>query len=359
MKFVHIADLHIDSPFINLSDKDGFGDLKRLEQRKVLRKIIDYIKENNVNYFFISGDLYEHQYVKRSTIEYINNLFKEIPETHIFISPGNHDPFVKNSYYNMFKWNENVHIFSSKIEKVELSDIVVYGYGFNDFYCTDCGIEDLQIDNKEKFNVLVIHSTIDGANLEEKQYNSISKNILRDEEFNYVATGHIHKRQIFEDPCIVYPGSTVSLGFDEMGEHGMIVGQVDNNDIQLSFIPLAETEFVENSIDVSDVISKEELLERINLLEVKENQFVKVLLVGNRNFEISVYELYKLISNDRIIKIKDKTKMSYDLESMQNDITLKGLFAKEMLKRLNKENISEDDKKIIEKAVEIGLEALE
>ena len=359
MKFVHIADLHIDSPFINLSDKDGFGDLKRLEQRKVLRKIIDYIKENNVNYFFISGDLYEHQYVKRSTIEYINNLFKEIPETHIFISPGNHDPFVKNSYYNMFKWNENVHIFNSKIEKVELSDIVVYGYGFNDFYCTDCGIEDLQIDNKEKFNVLVIHSTIDGANLEEKQYNSISKNILKDKGFNYVATGHIHKRQIFEDPCIVYPGSTVSLGFDEMGEHGMIVGQVDNNDIQLSFIPLAETEFVENSIDVSDVISKEELLERINLLEVKENQFVKVLLVGNRNFEISVYELYKLISNDRIIKIKNKTKMSYDLESMQNDITLKGLFAKEMLKRLNKENISEDDKKIIEKAVEIGLEALE
>ena len=47
MKFVHIADLHIDSPFINLADKEGFGDLKRLEQRKVLRKIVNYIKENN------------------------------------------------------------------------------------------------------------------------------------------------------------------------------------------------------------------------------------------------------------------------------------------------------------------------
>ena len=359
MKFVHVADIHFDRPFVNLSDKDYMGELRRLEQRKVFKKMIEYIKYNSVQYLFISGDLYEHKYIKQSTIEYINKLFQEIPNTKIYISPGNHDPYLKNSYYSKFKWNENVKIFSNSIEKIEEDDVNIYGFGFNDFYCTDCGIEDLQIDNKEKFNVLVIHSTIDGANLEEKQYNSISKNILRDEEFNYVATGHIHKRQIFEDPCIVYPGSTVSLGFDEMGEHGMIVGQVDNNDIQLSFIPLAETEFVENSIDVSDVISKEELLERINLLEVKENQFVKVLLVGNRNFEISVYELYKLISNDRIIKIKDKTKMSYDLESMQNDITLKGLFAKEMLKRLNKENISEDDKKIIEKAVEIGLEALE
>ena len=51
MKFVHIADLHIDSPFINLSDKDGFGDLKRLEQRKVLRKIIDSVLVDIIDYF--------------------------------------------------------------------------------------------------------------------------------------------------------------------------------------------------------------------------------------------------------------------------------------------------------------------
>ena len=114
MKFIHIADMHFDSPFVNLSDKDGLGDLRRLEQRKVFKKVTEYIKENNIKYLFISGDLYEQKYIKKSTIEYINNLFKEIPETRIFISPGNHDPYTKNSYYNKFNWNENVHIFSSK-----------------------------------------------------------------------------------------------------------------------------------------------------------------------------------------------------------------------------------------------------
>ena len=359
MKFVHIADLHIDSPFINLADKEGFGDLKRLEQRKVLRKITDYIKENNVEYFFISGDLYEHQYVKKSTIEYINNLFKEIPNTKIFISPGNHDPYLKNSYYNKFQWNNNVHIFNSRFEKIELPELDIYGYGFDDFYCTDCKIESLEIDNKDKLNILVIHSTIDGANIEEKQYNSISRKILEEKGFDYVATGHIHKRQIWENPYIVYPGSTVSLGFDELGEHGMIVGNIEEKDIQISFIPLAETEFIEKNIDVTDMLSKEELIEKINLLEIKENQFVKIILTGKRNFEINTYGLYKLINQDRVIKIKNKTKMKYDLNSMQNDITLKGLFAKEFLKKLNNENISEEEKEIIEKAVEIGLEALE
>ena len=40
MKFVHIADMHFDSPFVKLSDKDILGDLRRLEQRKVFKKII-------------------------------------------------------------------------------------------------------------------------------------------------------------------------------------------------------------------------------------------------------------------------------------------------------------------------------
>lgn len=187
MKFVHIADMHFDSPFVNLSEKDILGDLRRLEQRKAFKKVIEYIKENNIKYFFISGDLYEHKYVRQSTIEYINQLFQEIPETQIFISPGNHDPYLKNSYYNQFAWNSNVEIFSSQIEKIETPEADIYGYGFDDFYCTDSGIEQIEIENKNKVNILVIHGTIDGANLEEKQYNSMSKKMLEEKGFDYIA----------------------------------------------------------------------------------------------------------------------------------------------------------------------------
>ena len=44
MKFVHIADMHFDSPFVNLSDKEGLGELRRLNQRKAFKRVIDYIK---------------------------------------------------------------------------------------------------------------------------------------------------------------------------------------------------------------------------------------------------------------------------------------------------------------------------
>ena len=360
MKFVHIADIHFDSPFINLSDRDNLGDIKRLEQRKVFKKVIEYIKENNIDFLFIAGDLYEHQYIRKSTIEYINGLFKEIPNTKIYISPGNHDPYIKNSYYSQFQWNDNVHIFSSKIEKIALENVDIYGYGFDDFYCTDCGIENLEIEDKNKRNILVIHSTIDGANLEEKQYNSIPRKLLEEKGFDYVATGHIHKLDYhtYENQKIVYPGSLISLGFDELGEHGMIVGEIDENKtLKTQFIPLSEDNFEEIEFDVTDIISKDELIEKINDLEIADNQLIKIILTGKRNFEINKYEIYKLLTNERIIKIKDHTKIQYDLEKIANNYTLKGLFAKEVLKE--KENAGEEELEIIEKAIEIAFEALE
>ena len=104
MKFVHIADMHLDANFNSLNNIESLPEKRRLEQRKIMRKIIDYIKENNIEYFFIAGDFYEQEYIRKSTIEYINKLFEEIPNTKIFITPGNHDPLLKNSFYNTYKF---------------------------------------------------------------------------------------------------------------------------------------------------------------------------------------------------------------------------------------------------------------
>ena len=295
MKFVHIADMHFDSPFVNLSEKDIMGDLRRLEQRKVFKKIIEYIKENNIKYFFISGDLYEHKYIKQSTIEYINKLFEEIPETNIYIAPGNHDPYTKNSYYNKYNWSKNVKIFGPKVEKIETQDANIYGYGFDDFYCSDSGVENIEIEQNEKPNILIIHGNIDGSTIEDMQYNSMSKKMLEEKGFDYVALGHIHKKDYNteENQKIVYPGSTISLGFDELGEHGMIVGDVEKNKLEIQFVKLDDKQFTKRELNVDNIYSKEELIEKINELEIEENNYVEIILIGNRNFEINKYDLIK------------------------------------------------------------------
>ena len=356
MKFVHIADMHFDSPFTTLSDKGNLGEQRRLEQRKIFKKVIEYIKENKIEYLFISGDLYEHNYIRKSTIEYINNLFKEIENTKIFISPGNHDQILKKSYYNNFIWNKNVHIFNSEIKKISTEDADIYGFGFDDFYCTNSGIENLNIESPEKLNILIIHGTLNGANVEEMQYNSMSSTMLESKGFNYVALGHIHKNNFISNGKIIYPGSTISLGFDELGEHGMVVGEINKNENKLEFIKLDETEYVEIEINCTEINSIEELIEKINEIKIEENKLYKIILNGKRNFEINIYNLYKYELNEKIIKIKNKTKPNYNLEEISKENTLRGLFAKEILEEIKNKNY---DDEIIENALEIGMEILE
>ena len=361
MKFVHIADIHFDRPFINLSDKENLGDLRRLEQREVFKNVINYIKEKNIELLLISGDLYEHKYVKKSTIEFINNLFKEIPNTQIFISPGNHDPFLKNSYYNTFKWNSNVKIFNNQLEKYSFKEIDIYGYGFDDFYCKGVNLKDFYIEDENKINILIMHGSLDATTEYENVYNPIKRKELQDINFDYVALGHIHKINYGkqETERLVYPGSLVALGFDEPGAHGMMVGSIEKEKIDMDFIPLDKKEFIIYEIDVTTYNYIEELIGDINNINFEEKYLVEVVLNGRRNFEINIYELYKLISNNQIIKIKNNTKINYDLQKIKNTTTLKGIFTKLMLEKLNNENISEEEKEKIEKAIEIGYEAME
>ena len=355
MKFVHIADMHFDTPFKMLSDRRDLGETRRLNQRKAFKKMIEYIKENKIPYLFIAGDLYDNEYIRESTISFINDSFKQIPNTKIYIAPGNHDPYLKNSYYAKYNWNENVKIFTANVEKVENEDFILYGYGFEDFYCNNSNIENVKLENKEKINILLTHCNLDGNDKLEKEYNNLSSKKLQEIGFDYVAIGHIHKKNVEEKTNIVYPGSTISLGFDELGKHGMVVGNLEKGKLNLEFITLDEKEFKEQEVDVSEIQTIEELAEKINELELEQNNLYKIILIGNRNFEINVYKIYKLVETKNIIKIKDKTKINYNLEEIANDSTLKGIFAKEMLGKLKDENI---DKETIEKAIEIGMNSL-
>lgn len=356
MKFVHIADMHFDIPFTLLSNKADLGEIRRVDQRQVFKKVIEYIKTENIPFLFISGDLYEHEYIRESTINYINNLFKEIPNTKIYITPGNHDPYLKNSYYNKFNWNENIYIFNSQIEKIELEECNIYGFGFDDFYCYDSKIEQIELDNKEKINILIAHGSLDGGYDEIKNYNTMSSRKIKDIGFDYIALGHIHKCNLSqENKNIIYPGSTISMGFDELGQHGMIVGEIKKDSLETKFIQLDPKEFKEENLDITNISTEEELVEKIKEINIEENILYKVILIGKRNFEIDIYKIYKMIEIKNIIKIKDNTKLNYDLKEIANDYTLKGLFAQEILKEMENKDINPE---VLEKAIEIGIDVL-
>lgn len=357
MRFVHMADMHFDVPFTSLNARENLGEKRRLEQRSVFKKIIDYIKENKVEYFFISGDLYEHEYVKKSTIDYITSLFKEIPNTKIFISPGNHDPYIKGSYYDTHDFGDNVYIFhNSKIERYEDEKVNIYGVAFTDFYMNESCFDNITIPYSNKPNILVAHCDLNGVKDKEGfSYNPVLESKLNSLGFDYGAIGHIHKNNLESKNRIFYPGSPISLGFDELGDHGMIVGEITKDKFYMDFVKLDDRKFEEIKLDVGEFLSKEDLLERLMNLNLDSQNIYKVILIGKRNFEINARELLKILSSDNILKIKDKTILNYDLEELALQNNLRGIFIREVLNKYNSGECTEEE---FQKAIEIGLEAM-
>lgn len=385
MRFIHMADVHFDSPFTVLASRENLANERRLEQRKAFADTIEYIKENQISFLFISGDLYEQKYIRKSTIEYINNLFKEIPNTQIFISPGNHDPFLINSFYNTFEWNNNVTIFNSEIKIIETEEADIYGFGFTDFYCENSQIEKINIKNKNKINILITHGSLDASKTLDMQYNQLNSNKLKEIGFDYVALGHIHKANYEENKNnFIYPGSLISFGFDELGEHGFLDveinknnseknnlinlkinnnnlnnSEINNNNLKINkkikFIKVDKRIFEEIKLNISEINSEEELIEKIKNIKTERQKNYKVILEGYKNIEIDLNKIQKMVLDENVLKVKDFSKVKYDIKELANQNNLKGVFINRILQ---KEEEGLCTKEEAEQAIEIFINAL-
>ena len=189
--------------------------------------------------------------------------------------------------------------------------------------------------DKSKINIFISHGDI----YNETKYNYMPINVLQNEEFDYIALGHIHKRDKY------YPGSLVSLGFDETGKHGFIYGEIKDkedytqNNAKLQFIQADSRELIYQDFDISKISTEEELIEKLNEIETGNNLY-EINLTGNRMFDISI-NLKTIQSN--IIKIKDSTKIENYTNLNENDKTLSGFFVKNLNEKLKNNEITEKE----------------
>ena len=338
MKFVHIADVHLDMPFTSLKNNKELVKRRRLEQKFIFRRAIDFVKEEQAEILFIAGDLFEDKFIEDDTVSYVISCLKEISETKVYITPGNHDPLIKSSPYNTFEWPENVFIFGSEVGMDTIEDINIYGVGFDNFEMDTDVIKDIEIE-KDKINILITHATLDGAS---HKYHDIKQQWV--EKFDYVALGHIHMPKI-DDSKIIYPGSLVAGGFDEVGAHGLVYGEILKGKVIIKFHKMDDTEFEVKTLDISNCFSANEVLDKLKL----QNNFYKVILTGIRNIDMNTLKEMIMISGKNVCEIIDKTRMDYDLNGIASQKTLKGIFTKKMLEEI-KYNPEKEDQ--IMKAIE-------
>ena len=86
-------------------------------------------------------------------------------------------------------------------------------------------------------------------------------------------------------------------------------------------------------LNITDTFSEDDLIQEINNLILDENVYYKIILTGKRKFEIDVNNIKKIIMQENIIKIKNKTKPDFDIEELSRKSTLSRNVCKRNIRR--------------------------
>ena len=364
VKIVHTADLHFDTPFNEVDDKQRA--INKEELREVFKNIINFCKEKQVDILLLAGDIFDNLTLNRETIYFLENVFNNIKETRVFISPGNHDPYNNNSFYKLIKWPENVYIFKDKLEKVYIKELEtnVWGAAFNEKYVRESLIRGFSQNNKE-INIMVIHGEISSSS-EGNEYNPITLKDIKESGMDYIALGHRHNFSgILKEgnTFYSYSGCPQGRGFDETGDKGIIYGYVSKGAVELSFIKTCKRNYEEVYVDISNLFGYEEVIKKILDVikeEDRKNNLYKIILKGEVSEKFHIEEKVlksKLVRDFYFCKVVDKTSIALDIKELSKGYSVKSIFVKNLLKKLQ-EAKTDEEKDIIKMALKIGVSSL-
>lgn len=360
--FFHCADLHLDTPFSTLSSHPGLPRMRRKAIFSNLLRIIDAAKKQVPNFLFISGDFFEHEYTPLKTIFAVNSAFCEIPETTIVMIAGNHDPEAANSFYRTYEWNDNVFFLSENNNNVFFADknVEIFGLGWGPGYGQHTALKNLVL-SKNRISILLFHGDID-LQIGNRDYNSVSLDLLNSKGFDYIAAGHNHKKKEGYGGSNIYiPGSLEPLGFDEPGFHGYFSGEFSSDSsLNVLFVKNTETEYKTIRIDISGFSSDEQTLASIESLTQKDTVLYKIILFGNKQLDYNPDSsiLEKTLSEKALfIKVIDTSGFALSIESLSMIKGLKGTFTRLITKKMI--TAGKAERVLLEKALYYGIEAIE
>lgn len=362
IKFLHIADTHIDSPFSAL-DTAG-KEAMRTALLTAFRRATDIIREEEIHLCFVAGDLFDTAYPSEGAVAAVKAAIASCPECIFFVTPGNHDPYTPDSVWARTDFGENVTVFSSSSPMcVDIPDynMTVYGYAFTDKEMESFPAADLRAD-PDRINILVAHAdtcTAKGTDA------PVTESTLSALGMDYIALGHIHNPPAPKKAgktAFAYTGCTVGRDFGECGDKGVYVGGIEKGRVELSFRTVSDSRFLRESVDVTgaendgDIAGR--IAEHVSARGITPRDKVRMTLTGALPAGVlpTMPAIKAMIPPTALWQIKDETAPAIDSDELRRDITLRGEFYRKLLPMLESEK--EEERKTAEQALKLGLCAI-
>ncbi|EHG1697548.1 exonuclease SbcCD subunit D [Listeria monocytogenes] len=243
IQFLHMADLHLDSPFIGLSTlpQPLFSAIQESTFQSLERITTVAIKEA-VDFVLIAGDIYdsEDQSV-RAQARFAKEMKRlEAANIPVFMIHGNHDFIEKHK--EKLALPSNVHVFSEQVEVMSHKtatgvSVNIYGFSYNERHIRSSRVGEYKIQGDADFHIALLHGSEVSSSEEHDVYAPFRVQEISRKGFDYWALGHIHKRQLLaESPSIYYPGNIQGRNRKESGEKGASIVTLSEASTTIDFI---------------------------------------------------------------------------------------------------------------------------
>jgi exonuclease SbcD len=242
-KFIHAADIHLDSPLLTLDAYEGapVGEI-RGATRRAFENLVQTAVDEKVAFVLIAGDLYDGDWKDYNTGLYFVSQMGKLREAGIpvFVVAGNHD--AASTISKSLRLPENVRLFPADQPvsfRMEDQDVALHGQSFGSPAVTTDLSRSYPAAVAGCFNIGLLHTCVNGRE-GHAPYAPCTLDGLRDKGYDYWALGHVHQREVLlDDPWVVFAGNTQGRHARETGPKGCVLVSVGNSErASLDFRPL-------------------------------------------------------------------------------------------------------------------------
>ncbi len=282
-RFIHAADIHLDSPLLGLERYEGAPvDQLRSAPRQALVNLVDSAIKHEVDFVLIAGDIFDGDWKDYQTgLFFVKEMARlrqaEIP---VVLIQGNHD--AQGRIVSDLRLPENVtRLNVNKPETILLDKlgVAIHGQGFKTAAVTENLASAYPQALPGLFNIGLLHTSLSGYE-GHHAYAPCSLNDLLEKGYDYWALGHIHQGSVVhEEPWIVFPGNIQGRHAKETGEKGCMLVTVNENQVHLETIPLHVLQWEHLQVDVEGITDTGELIAAvIDAVEEIRKKFSKLTL---------------------------------------------------------------------------------
>ncbi len=224
-RFMHAADIHLDSPLKGLERYQGapVAEVRAATRQAFVNLVNDCIAQP-VAFLLLVGDLYDRDWKDYNTGLFLLQQMARLKAAgiRVFIVRGNHD--AENTMTRSLRPLDNMHVFSStKPDTATMEEIGVALHGQS--YGKQDATEDLSLKYPKPvagmFNIGLLHTSASGSSSEHATYAPCSVQGLVERGYDYWALGHVHRRQLLHaDPPVLFPGNLQGRHIRETGPKG-------------------------------------------------------------------------------------------------------------------------------------------